>query len=422
MALLSKTNIERITDSLAAGAKTSLAGLRQSSACPVNRSFYELVDNLGNPDLEVFLKDSSNNLDKAIYDSDALTRDRVAPIFGDLVQRLGAHVSQDGSYSTFDSYLTGIGAQVSPAFAAIAAAPSALGIGLSPANVYAPSYGAGAFDKVFAGTEGALTDVTTAAANGTAADVPLFAANGDVVYLGMDTKPTTALLHITAALSTLASVSVGLIAKIWDGQAWIVLTTTDGDTTGSYGNIGTKGFTQSGVIKFAKPVSWERTSKSPSSADISSTDYTPRFYVRLERTATTVATTPVATMFRRMQQALGLVAITAANTATFIAGSGVDIAKYDPANLLTLRALSPISASVTATIEYTNRAGTTLRSAAQSAWSSIAADSVFPTGGTYLALQAASEGVRSVTGVSVVTTATSGLFVVESVQARTEVR
>lgn len=117
------------------------------------------------------------------------------------------------------------------------------------------------------------TDKTFAAGGTTGSDVPLFGSNGDMLYLGM----METFDYAYFVLGVAASASVNPAWEYWDGTGWSPLTITE--------NPG-YGFTGSGRVGFTSPGNWAPVALNG--------EATAKYYVRVRRTAATLATAPVA--------------------------------------------------------------------------------------------------------------------------------
>lgn len=426
MGIPTKAQIEQIFDTVAAQTKAAQAGLRAAALTATNGSLFNQQDAIGDADIESVLGPAFNTYDKSLFAESTLLSSYLAQIFGAPLQTLQAQAKAAG-YASLDAALTALAAKASPTIQALAAASGGLGRALSPANVFPPAVGTSDFDVVYVGADGSLTDETADAGSATTADVDIFTANGDAVYLGYNNKPTGADEWISFALSTLSvnsasPTSIAPTFKYWNGSAWADLTTDDGATTGTYGNAGTKGMRQSGVIHFAVPSDWSRTYRNPDGNAIFASDLTPRYYIRIARTVSTLSQPPVASL---IQHGIGhgLVMLKSTDTAVFVAGDGVNTVLYGPSTKLTLRALTDIGANVTPTVSYTDQNGVA-SSQAQSAWSATHdAGGVYNANAGLLAFASPDTGATAITGVTAtVTSPTAGAaFVVESVALRTEV-
>jgi len=118
------------------------------------------------------------------------------------------------------------------------------------------------------------TDKTAEAAGRTVSDIPIMGSNGDAIYLGM----TEEFDYIYFLLGVSASASTDPTWEYYSGSSWSPLTLTE--------NPG-YAFTSSGRVGFTAPADWAPTALNG--------ETTPKYYVRVTRTAPTVATTPVAT-------------------------------------------------------------------------------------------------------------------------------
>ncbi len=117
------------------------------------------------------------------------------------------------------------------------------------------------------------TDKTSAAANTSISDVPLFVSDNDTLYVGMTEKFDYAYFDLGVAAST----SVNPTWEYWDGTAWQPLALTENPTYD---------FTVDGNIGFDPPPDW--------TSLIVNGEGTAKYYVRAQRTADAVATSPIA--------------------------------------------------------------------------------------------------------------------------------
>jgi len=418
MAVMDKAQVEKLMDAIAARATALRDGQRNANLVPTNGSLWNIVDAFGNAEIESALEPAADAADIALRDETTFLQSQVAPILGPLIKAVNSAIATDGEYASLDALLTGEGAQVSPFINVLAASADGLGADLTPANVFSPSIQSVSPDKVYAGAEdNTIVDVTANITNVANANTTLFGADNSVLYVGFNRKPSTAKVHLFVDVVTPASADVVLEQQYWNGVEWVDLTTSDAATTGDYANVGTKGFTQGGVIEFDTPADWDAGWVTPTGAPISGTvspDLTPRYWLRFARTANTIVTSPIVNVIRS-GIGMGLAIITGVNQVRFIAGAAV-ASFYDAPDTIKLRAVLPIGDDVTPTITYKNRAGDSV-SETQGAWTAPATGDVTAA----LTLHTANEGVAQVTDVEVVTAATGGMFIVESTQPRTPV-
>jgi hypothetical protein len=331
-----------------------------------------------------------------------------------------------GSYASLAAYLDDNSVLLHPVIAEmIRAAQGEAALTLSGATVAAmpPLQQCVAFDRVYTGAFGALTDDTTDAGDTDTADVALFAANGDKLIL----KSRSKFSRILVGLSTLASADVAWTATYWNGSAWAALVLTDP----------TVGLTvQGGMISFTAPDDWVPNNDDDDSpaARVDSAEEGEYYTVILTRTEATVVTPPVATwlltvpeavvngsgaLFGLPQPPLAIVRITDTNTCVVTAIQNPSTRFLLPSatgTALKLRALTAIAEDLTFTLGYKDQAGAA-STQAQSAWSGAKA-----AGATKDLSLGADTGLSEITAATcaIVTTATSGAFAIEvSAFART---
>jgi len=366
--------IEDITDALAARIQVDLNGYAAELGAATNDSVATLLDAVGDQDMEAALMPYALAVDRQSLPSNqatALAQILGRPGYANLAQQwiAFAQSAAGGSYASFDALLTDAGAQIHPLAAELLRYPNNEAA-VSAANCFAPFYGVVAPVRCYTGADGSLVDDTTDAGDAGTEDVALFANDDECLYLGSDGKFSAFVL----GLSTLASVTVTPTFQYWNGSAWATLTVTDSSA----------GFIKNDVVTFTAPANWQRCAADGAGNDFA--DRTPRYYVRITRTANTVVTTPIATCISLVpaavlnasgshlgvpQPPLALLRITGSGALTVVAGVAPDFARFN-APAIRFRALSAIGTSPVLTASYLDQGGDAATQL-QSAWATPAA-------------------------------------------------
>jgi len=414
----SKAFVEAATDRIAALAAADLAGFAGELGTATQPSMWGQLDALADPAVVAALVSSSQLIDdQSLPENLATPLNLLAnrPGFKAWFLALKSLVTSaaGGAYASLNAYLTATGAKLHPLAAELGRVP--LGAtGIQAASVFCPSYAALAPTRVYTGQDGTLADDTVDATDVGTADVALFAAQGDVLYVGSTRKFS----QLVAGLSTLSSATCTLSVQYWNGNAWSAVS---GLTDSS------AGLTRNDRIKWTEPSDWVRSNQDAGGDDLA--DLTPLYYLRIERTAVTVVTPPVATSIRIIpalaylsgtshlgiaQPPLAIVRITAANTVAVEQLCSPDLGRFAAPGLV-LRALTPFGVDVTPTVSYTDQDANNATQA-QSALTTPAALST-----SDVTLAGGDTGIQTVreTGWAATTTATSGIFVVEVAELRT---
>lgn len=335
----------------------------------------------------------------------------------DVIKQIVAQVvsSTGGSFASFATYLASLAA---PAIHPLSNEiyKIAQGSDIGPLYTFCPNYLARAFDRVYIGTDGSLTDKTTAASNATTGDVSPFVSNGDCLYLISPRKFS----RFTVAASTPANVSVAQTLQYWNGNAFTAVSGLTDNTAG---------FTKSADMTFTLPTDWVRCHKDGGGTAFA--DLANQYVLRIVRTAVTLGTPPVLTCLLQVppvipqvsggtthlgvdQPPLAMGRITAANTVVVTVLNAPDLTRFK-APAIRIRWATAPGADVTLTLSYTNQSAANVTQA-QSATTSPAALST-PGAAT---LNGSDTGVQAIlsTGWVVSTTAVTGVFFVEVIEVR----
>lgn len=408
--------IHALTDRLAALIRLDLNGYDAELGAATVASVASLLDAVGDQDMEGALMPYALAVDRQSLPANYAAV--AAQILGragyyNLAQQWAAFAQSEagGSYASFDALLTDAGAILHPLAAELFRFPNNDGA-VSAANCFAPNYGIVAPARVYTGADGALVDDTTDALDAGTADVALFANDDECLYLGSNGKFSAFVL----GLSTLASVTVTPTFQYWNGSAWATLTVTDSSA----------GFIKNDVVTFTAPSNWQRCAADGGGAAFA--DKTPRYYVRVTRTANTVVTTPIATCISLVpaavlsasgghlgvpQPPLALVRITGSGALTVVAGVAPDFSRFK-APAIRLRTLSAIGTSPVLTVSYTDQDGNAATQE-QSAWATPAALATVD-----VTLAGGDTGVQGIlTSGWVVTSGAQAVVSVEVVETRT---
>ncbi len=427
MGLLTKTIFETLTDKVARRVEAAVTtpAPNQLLDCTEASLARYLDGATGDPAVQAALLNLCADVDKQIlapnYRAFVDQAIQISP-WKTLIQGMQTYVqsSAGGSYASLGAYASDVGATVHPLFAELARSIlSDACWTVSDAIVSAshPQMQTVAFDRVYTGAQGSLSDDTTDAGDTDTADVALFTSDNDILALGSRHRFNTILLD----LSTLASADALIDAYYWNGTAWVELALTDG-TTGFSVN--------GGVITFTRPADWEPCcmDMQGSPAVFDTAQEGEYYYLILQRTENTLSPTPVATWIRAIPEAivdsasklygvdqppLAYVTITDTDTCVITA---VQAPQYDrflcpgtAANALKMQSITVLTSDVTFTFKYTNQAGVA-GSKAQTAWTGAVA-----AGGTKnIVLDTGHTGIQSVvTTTPTITTAnTSGVFAI----------
>lgn len=417
-----QTQIQNITDRLAALIKLNLDGFSDELTGATNLSLWHQVDAVGDADFEAWMMTYALAADRQSLPENYKTA--LPTILGrdgyrNFAQQLQAHVqrSAGGSFANLRAYLTDRSATVHPLFAELHRSifgEDAFTLSSDVTTVFSPNYATRAPERFYVGADGSLAADTTDAGDADTADVDLFASDDDLVYIGSRYQFTQAIF----GLSTAANTDIGLEAQYFNGNSWVSLTVTDNSV----------GLTKNDTLKWTAPSDWARTYLDAGGTAFPSED-TPLYYVRLKRTTNTVATPPVATCVRIVpaavlnasgahlgvdQPPLAIVRITGASTIVVESIAEVAYARWAEPGIR-FRALTPGLGTPTITVAYTDQAGNTGNTQAQSALSSPAAlDAVSIT------LSGADTGVRAIATTGwVVSGGAQGVLAVEVAESRT---
>ncbi len=389
MGLFTDTAAEALTDYLASRIQAAITSPAPDMLLAnTNTGLASYLDGVSeDPALQAALLGACSTIDRQVLAPNyrAYVQSMVARAdWKALFTAINTYVTSDdgGAYASFAAWVTDVDAELHPFVGEVIRSQlneSAFGASGSISGVMHPLMQAVDFDRVYTGTQGALTDDTTDAASVAAADVALFAADDDIIALGSRHRFSRILFD----LSTVASADVELVAYYWNGAAWATLSVTD-TTTGFSVN--------EGQISFTAPSDWEPHAEdmqgTPAAFD--SAQEGELYYVILQRTANAMVTPPIATWFQCIPEAiewasglygvdqppLALVQITDTNTATFTAIQQPDITRFEPAllanNALKLVAINDFAADITLTLGYTDQDGNAATQA-QGAWSAAIA-------------------------------------------------
>lgn len=408
--------IEDITDALAARIQLNLNGYTAELGAAANDSVATILDAVGDADLEAALLSYALAVDRQSLPANqvaALAQILARPGYSNLVQQWEAFtISEAGGYASFDALLTDVGAQLHPLAAELFRSPNNESR-VSAANCFCPNYGIVAPVRVYTGADGSLVDDTVDAGDTGTADVALFENDDECLYLGSDGKFSAFVL----GLSTLASVSVAPTFQYWNGSAWVTLSTATDNSAG---------FIKNDLVTFTPPANWQRCAADAGGTDFA--DRTPRYYVRVSRTANTVVTPPVATCISLVPSAvlntsgghlgvpqppLALLRITGAGTIVVVAGVVPDFARFN-APAIRFRALSEIGTSPVLTASYLDQNGDAATQL-QSAWATPAALATVD-----VTLAGGDTGVQGISTTGwTVSSGAQGVIAVEVVETRT---
>lgn len=421
----SATEAQNWTDRVAALVQLDLTGYSSELGVGASNSLGVMVDGSADLDLSAYLLAYANAVDDQSlpenWGGGSLSTILNRPAYLDFCNRFVAQVKSagGGSYASLPAYLTAKSATLHPLVAEVfrrgSVGESGFLVSSDVTTVFSPNYQTRAADQAYVGTDGSLADETTDFEDAGTADVNLFVADDDCVYLGSRYKFTQAIF----GLSTKANVTVTPTVQYWNGNAWVTVTPTDN----------TSGFTRNDTISWALPTDWVRSYKDGGGTAFA--NLTPLYYIRIQRTANTVGTPPVATCARIVpvyvplssgsarhlgvdQPPLGIARITGVNTVVVESIVSIDYTRFREPGVY-LRALTPFAVNLTPTVNYTNQAGTAGRSQAQSAWVAPAALATVA-----VTLQSPDTGVRTAAATgSVTTAATDGVYEIYAPAART---
>lgn len=427
MGVPTKTQVEAWSDHAAAVIQKDLTGFGTETAGKSSASLWDQVDLSGDASVENALLASALAVDAMSLPENyptALQAILARSPLGDWVRALAGQVTSTagGSYASFRAYLADKTATVHPLFGELVRyvlGESALTDSDGDiTTVFAPAYSSRSPLRVWVGADGSLSEETTDADDVGTADVTLFGSDDHTLYVGSPYKFS----RVIVGLSTLANASVVPTFQYWNGSAWATLTVTDNTT----------GFTKNDVITFTAPADWGRCYKDGGGTAFSASAQERLYYVRIARTENTVGTPPVGTCIRIVpaavpvttggtthygvdQPALALVRITGANTCSVESLNSVDWTRFKEPSIR-LRALTPFANDLTFTVAYTDQAGNTGNTQAQSAWTAPAALATVA-----VTLAGVDTGVRTIatTGWAVTTNATEGIVEVYVAESRT---
>lgn len=326
-----------------------------------------------------------------------------------------------GDNASFAAYVNSIGIKIHPL--AVEAIRKALGEGaftLSGSIVGAapPKQLARAFDRVWAGAEGSLSDVTTAAGETTDNDVVPWASNGNCLYLGSRFK----FGYILSSTSTVGSATITPTVKYWNGTEWTAVSGLTDNTTGFS--------VDGGLISFTIPDDWVPHNKDNQATPevFGDSNEEELYYLRIERTNSGGIDDPELEWLLHVPEAiqtasnalygydqppLGIVRITGSATISATEIQDPDRTRfelpYTSNNELRLRAITDISGTVVFTLGYKDQ-DDNAATKAQTSWSSPSAGDT-----KALVLADGDTGLREFTASTCTKTgtATSGVFVIE---------
>lgn len=424
----SKTQVEALTDRLAAIIQAGLTGFAAEYGAATLTTLFDQLNATGDPDIEGALTTAGRNVDRQSFPenhyqalSDLLSR----PAPRAFVTALNTLVKSapGGSYASMRAYLVDKSAKLHPLAGELfrkVLGETCFTASAVVQGVSNPTYSVVFPNRAYTGADGSLVDDTTDVTDAGTADVALFANDNETLYLGCDRK----FEGIVLGLSTLSSADIAGTFQYWNGASWATLTKTDNSV----------GFTKAELISFTAPSDWVPSYKD--SGGTAMADNARYYYIRIARTEDTVVTPPVATCITLIpvyagtsatatthlgiqQPPLAICRITAASTMTVTAPAAIDYTRFahpiGSEAKIRLRALTVIAQDLTVTLAYVNDDGSNA-SNAQSAWTAPAAL------GTAVVTLADSnaDGLRSVRTTSTVsTTATAGIFAVEAIPIRT---
>lgn len=421
MAAPSQDLLHSMTDDIAARVAAELAAVEAQNVGRESVSLWNKIDGSGDPALENHFQPLASAVDKHTLPEQFHAPAARIFIGGQRGEFLGALpgfvvTEAGGSHTSFAAYLEAVSASLHPLAAEVLRARNTT---VPPARVFPPAYQARPPARVYAGTDGDLTDVTAALAAVAGDPVALLAEEGAVAYFGSPHRSTA----LALALETLADPEIEFAATYWNGSAWAPL---PGLADGS------DGFTERGVLAWTLPGDWVRSYHDASDPPEELADRARLYYVRLERLAgeegeggtapeailASLVTRPVLAGNNHLgvqQPPLALGTVTDANEVEVTPLLAPDPARFAPAASLRLRALTEIGETITLTFSYLNQAGEE-KTQEQAPWSAPDAGDTLP-----LVLAAGDTGVTAIraAGWAATVAATRGVFAVEVLEART---
>ncbi|MCF8012615.1 MAG: hypothetical protein K9L56_15200 [Clostridiales bacterium] len=272
-----------------------------------------------------------------------------------------------GAYASFAAYLSGVSAEVHPLAAEVfrvAAGENVFTDSGSIVGAMHPQMDVVDFDAVFAGTQGSLSDITSAATN-TGSTSNILEADNDVLVVGSRSKFTAILMD----LDTVSSADLSENYYYYDGDSWQSLSVTS--NMNAFRDNG-------GAITFDAPSDWEPhyMDMQGTPAKFADANEEELYYVIIERTGDTAATTPILTWAQAVPEAvnkgaadlygvaqppLALVVITAANTATVTVPQQPDTDRWayldDDNSQLQVQAITNHTGNVSFTLGYVDDSG-----------------------------------------------------------------
>lgn len=380
MGVPSQAQLHSLTDALAARVKKDLDGFESELASLSALSLWDQVDAIGDPFSEASLMAAAFAVDRMSLPGNHATN--LGSIlartpYRDFASALNNLVKDPsgGSYSSFVAYLLDKAAVLHPLAAELFRAilgETALTSSSLVNSVFPPNYSSLFPTRVFAGADGALVDLTTAAGNATTADLTLFSSNSHALYIG-SRRPFD---HVVVALSTKANVTIAPLIEYYNGTGWMAVAGLVDNSTG---------FTKNDTIKFTRPSDWTPSYLDKAGNVFAASAKERLYYLRIARTAATVGTPPVGTCITVIptpvlnsagkhlgidQPPVALVRFPSSGNVTVEPIAGVETTRWK-AGVFSLRALTPL-ATFNLTLAYVNQAGATVTQA-QGSWTTPAA-------------------------------------------------
>lgn len=425
---MNKTQFEVLTDRLAArveGAVVAPAASMLTDNAEAGLAWY-VDESSDDPLFQAALLDPAARIDRLALAPNL--RAYLDPLVGmtawqGVIRAMSEYVQGEagGSHASLGAWIADTGALVHPLAAEIirkVLGESAFGTADAIVGAMHPPMMPCAFDRVFKGAMGTLTDITDNMATVAAlSQETVFAADGDILALGSRHRFGSALLE----LDGLSSADVDLTAHYWNGADWVALDLTD-PTTGLTINAG--------IISWDIPADWVPTRNDMDDPpNVFSDDAEEElYYILLQRNEATVVTPPDILWLQHLPEAithadgnlygiaqppLAVVTITDANECVVTPVQSAGYNRFGPPgvanNVLKLLAVTTIGENVTFTLGYTNQAGAA-GTKAQTAWTAT----INPGDTKNLALDTDDTGIRSVDPdtCAITTAATTGVFLV----------
>lgn len=419
-AILCKPCIESITDQLVAKMQASLTGMANEAS---NKTTTGLFDSLvGSAGADVF-----SYLGPVLMETDRFgfperANDQLDFLFSrqdlvNTVKRIASYVTtpQGGGYPTFSAYVKAVGPKFHPLFADLMRLKGGDQL-KDPANttkpigVFNPAYQVITANRVLAGADGALVDLTSQAASSATADLPIFLATNDRLYI----RSRSLFCRAIVGLSTLASATIAPVVEYWNGYMWDPVPNLVDNSAG---------FTKNDTIQWDIPGDWEPYNK----------DHTGNLFPSRERLYTisiqrTAAVTPpvgtwinlvgvpvVSTVRQPYQRGVGqpplaLLRVTGVDTLVVDDLTKPDMTQYPPLTCR-FRALTTFGGNIQLTAAYLNQDGAP-RSQQQGSWTAPAVAGVLG-----FTLSSGDTGVQDILSTGWAVTAPAGAVGVVAIES-----